>query len=139
MQYLQKSMGDEVDFCLQINRKVLYKLIVSFWMCVAQHTQSTQNNKFTLSLQYLKENLKDKVEFLPANKHQRFLQSNTTIFRVFQIALRGGGFPHHWGELKILLGGTFFTGRGICTMNFFLTFWGFCDAQINILYILNIS
>ena len=39
---------------LQINSKVLYKLIVSLLLCVASHAQSTQNNKFTISLQYLK-------------------------------------------------------------------------------------
>ena len=30
--------------------------------------QSTKNNQFTISLQYLKENMKDEVDFLPADK-----------------------------------------------------------------------
>ena len=68
-------------FCLQINSKTFYKLIVSLWVCIARHAQSTQNN-FTISLQYLKENMKDEVDFLPANKRQRFLQSYTTILDV---------------------------------------------------------
>ena len=42
-------MGDEVDFPLQINTKVFYKLIVSLWACLARHAQSTQNNKLTIS------------------------------------------------------------------------------------------
>ena len=42
--------GDEVDFCLQINTKVFYKLTVSLWACLTRHAQSTQNNKFTISL-----------------------------------------------------------------------------------------
>ena len=56
--------GGEVDFfCLQINAEVLYKLIVSLLACVARHAQSTQYNNFTISLQYLKENVKDEVDF----------------------------------------------------------------------------
>ena len=43
------------------------------------HAQSTQKNKFTISLQYLKENVKDEVDFLPADKRQRFLQVNAII------------------------------------------------------------
>ena len=33
-------------FCIQINIKVLYKLILSFWVCATRHVQSTQNKKF---------------------------------------------------------------------------------------------
>ena len=39
-------------------------------MCVARHAQ----RKFAISLQYLKENLKDEINSLPANKYHRFLQ-----------------------------------------------------------------
>ena len=44
-------------------------LIVSLWMCVPRQAQSTQNNKFAISLQYPKENVKDEVDFLPPDKH----------------------------------------------------------------------
>ena len=50
-------------FCLQINPNVFYKLILSVWVCTAIHSQSTWNNKFTTSLQYLKESKKDEVDF----------------------------------------------------------------------------
>ena len=50
-------------FWLQINTNAFYMLIVSLWVCVARHAQSTQNNKFAISLQYLKENVKDEVNF----------------------------------------------------------------------------
>ena len=50
-------------FCLQINAKVYYKMIVSLWVFVARHVQSTENNKFKISLQYLKENVKDELDF----------------------------------------------------------------------------
>ena len=71
----------EFIFGMLIKIKVFYKLIVSFWVCVARHAQSIQN-KFSISLQYLKENMKDEVDFLPADKHQMFLQSDTVIFGV---------------------------------------------------------
>ena len=67
----RKVWGMKLIFWLQINTKVFYKLIVSLWVCIVRHTQSTQNNKFSISLQYLKENVKDEVDFLPANKYQR--------------------------------------------------------------------
>ena len=54
-------------------------MIVSIRACVARHAQSTQSNKFAISLQYLKENVKDEVDFLPADKHQRFLQIDSVI------------------------------------------------------------
>ena len=62
--------------------KVLYKLIVSLWVCIAKHAKSTQYIKFTISLQYLKENWKNEVDFSPADKRQRFLQSDTIILGV---------------------------------------------------------
>ena len=70
-------------FCSQVSTKVFYKLIVSLWVCVAMHAQSTQNNKFTISLQYLKENMKEEVDFLPADKRQRFFQIGTVILGVY--------------------------------------------------------
>ena len=63
-----KTWGMKLIFCLQINTKVFYKMIVSLWVCVARHAQSTKNKQFTISLQYLKENMKDEVDFLPADK-----------------------------------------------------------------------
>ena len=71
----------KLTFCLQINTKVFYK-IVSLWVCVARHAQSTENNKFTISLQYVKENVKDEVDFLPADKCLRFLRSDTITLGV---------------------------------------------------------
>ena len=41
---------------------------------VAYYTQSTQNNKFTISLQYIKENVKDEIDFLPPDIHQGLLK-----------------------------------------------------------------
>ena len=49
-------------------------------MCVSRHAQITQNNKFAISLQYLKKEVRDKVDFLHADKHESFLQIDTMIF-----------------------------------------------------------
>ena len=39
-------MGMELIFCMQINIKVFYEMIVSLWVDVARHAQSIQNNRF---------------------------------------------------------------------------------------------
>ena len=59
-------------FCLQINTKDFYKLIVPLWVCTDRHAQSIQNNKLTISLQYLKVNMKDEVDFLPEDNVKDF-------------------------------------------------------------------
>ena len=46
-------------FGMQINMEVLYKLTLLF----SKHAESTQNNKFAISLQYLKKDESDKVDF----------------------------------------------------------------------------
>ena len=33
-------------FGMQLNIEVFYKFILSFWVCVTRHAQSTQNKKF---------------------------------------------------------------------------------------------
>ena len=48
-------------------------------MSLASHAQGTQNKKFRISLQHRRENVKDEVDFLPADKRQSFLQSGTVI------------------------------------------------------------
>ena len=51
-------------------------------MCVTAHVQITQNNKFamSLSLQCLKKEVSYEVDFLYADKHESFLQTNTISF-----------------------------------------------------------
>ena len=39
-----------------------------------KHSQSIQSNKFAISLQYLKKEIRGGVYFLHADKHQKFLQ-----------------------------------------------------------------
>ena len=46
------------------------------------HAQITQNNKFDISLEYLKKEVSDAVDFLEADKHKSFLQIDTVILIV---------------------------------------------------------
>ena len=51
-------------------------------MCLVRHAQITQNNKFAISLNYLKKDVTNEVDFLHADKHESFLQIDTMIFNV---------------------------------------------------------
>ena len=62
-------------FCMKINIKVFYKLVVLFLLVIARHAQSTQNYKFVISLQYLKKEGRDEV--VHEDKHQTMLQVGT--------------------------------------------------------------
>ena len=44
---------------------------------------------FAIRLQYLKENLEDEVDFLPAYNHQRFLKIDTIIDTIIRCVLPG--------------------------------------------------
>ena len=60
--------------------EVFYKLILSFWVCVTKNAQSTQNSKlFAISLQYLKKDVSDEVDFLHSDKHKDLLQIDAMI------------------------------------------------------------
>ena len=73
----RKTWGMKLTFCLHIN-EVFCKMIVSLWVCIVRHTQSTQNNKFTIFLQYLQEN-QWKWFFACRYKLKRFLQIDIII------------------------------------------------------------
>ena len=77
-----KAGRTKLIFCLQINMKVFPELMVSPWMCIARHAQNTGNGKFTISLEHVKENVEDEVDFLPADKRQRFPETDTIILSV---------------------------------------------------------
>ena len=46
---------------------------------MARHAQISQDNKFAISLQYLKKKVSDEVDFLHADKHESLLQIDTMI------------------------------------------------------------
>ena len=49
-------------------------------MGLARHASSTQSNKFPISEQYVKKDLRDKVDFLHRDKRQSFLIADTIVF-----------------------------------------------------------
>ena len=49
-------------------------------VCGARHVQISQNKKVAISLQYVKKEVSDVVDFLQADKHERLLQIDTKIF-----------------------------------------------------------
>ena len=49
-------------------------------MGMVKHSQSSQNSKFAMSLQYLKKEVRDEVDFLHADKHQSELQVDFNTF-----------------------------------------------------------
>ena len=84
MQYLsnisRERRGLNLIPCLEINIKPFYKLIPLFLLAMARHAQSTQNNKFAVSLQDLKKEGRVELDFMHADKHQIFLQVETINF-----------------------------------------------------------
>ena len=65
---------------MQLSMKVSYKLILWYLMWMVKYSQSSQNSKFAMSLQYLKKEFRDELDFLLADKHQSFLQVNFNTF-----------------------------------------------------------
>ena len=47
---------------------------------MARHTQIVQNNKFSTSLQYHKKEMSDEVDFLYADSHGNYLQTDAMTF-----------------------------------------------------------
>ena len=47
---------------------------------MTKHAQITLNNKFAISLQYVKKEVSDEVDFWHTDKHESFLQMDTKIF-----------------------------------------------------------
>ena len=77
LQYLKKEVRDEVEFLdadkhqsfLQVDFstlgiKVSYKVMLSLLMGMIKHSQSTQSNKFAISLQYLKKEVRKTSKLL---------------------------------------------------------------------------
>ena len=89
--YAQKTQNEKFAYLCNTSRKTLivsfYKLIVSLWVCEARHAHSTQSNKFTISLQYLKKNVKGEIDLSPTDKIQRFLQVGTIVLSVCSLGM----------------------------------------------------
>ena len=51
-------------------------------MGMIKHSQSTEISKIAVSLQYLKKEVRDEVDFFHADKHQSFLQVDLNTFSI---------------------------------------------------------
>ena len=76
-----------------MNIKVSYRLISTLWpskmilsllLGMIKHSQSTQSNKFAISLQYLKKKVRKGVHFLHADEHQSFYKLG--LFFLMEVA-----------------------------------------------------
>ena len=56
-------MSDEVDFLHADKHKSLLQIDTMTLIGIVKHSQSSQNSKFTTSLQYLKKEVRDEVDF----------------------------------------------------------------------------
>ena len=85
LQYLWRDIIDKVDFLHAdkhqsfrqvdfniLGIKVSYKVMLSLLIGMIKHCQSTQSNKFSISLQYLKKDVRNGVHFLHTDEHQNF-------------------------------------------------------------------
>ena len=84
LQYLKTEVRDEVEFLhadkhqvsdkliLTLRFKILYKLMPSLLIGMIKHSQITQSNKFAISLQYLKKEVRYEIHFLHAEIRQSF-------------------------------------------------------------------
>ena len=75
MQYLKKEVSDEHKHFLHADKfESLLQIDTIILMELVKHSQSSQNSKFTMPLQYLKKEVRDEVGFWHVDKHQSFLQ-----------------------------------------------------------------
>ena len=104
--------------------KVSYEVILSFLKGMIKHSQNTQSNKFAIYLQHLKQEVRNGVYFLHANKHQSFYKSalsfsvevarqthilkicgdsiNKHLGLIFRVCLQHGIFPQNWKKANIV-------------------------------------
>ena len=62
-------MIDELDFLHADKHENLLQIETMTLMGMVKHSQSFQNSKFSMSLQYLKKEVRGEVDFLHAGKH----------------------------------------------------------------------
>ena len=63
LQYLQKEANGEVDFLHADKYESFLQIDTMIFMGMVKHSQSSQNSKFALSLQYLEKKVRDQVDF----------------------------------------------------------------------------
>ena len=83
MQYLKKEVSDEHKHFLYADKfESLLQIDTIILMELVKHSQSSQNSKFTMPLQYLKKEVRDEVDFLHVDKDQCSLQVDYNTFGI---------------------------------------------------------
>ena len=67
-------MSNEVDFLHVDEHESLLQIDRVILMGMLKHSQNSQNGKFVMSLQYLRQEVRDEFDFLHVDKHHSFLQ-----------------------------------------------------------------
>ena len=70
-------MSEEIDFFHADEHESFLQIALWVLMGMVKYSQNYEISKFVISLQYVKENRK--VDFLLADKHQRFVQTDNII------------------------------------------------------------
>ena len=70
-----KKLSDVVDFLHAGKHETLLQIDSMILIGMLKHSKCSQNSKFALYLQYLKKEVKVKVYFLYADKHQSFQEN----------------------------------------------------------------
>ena len=73
-------MSEEVDFLHADKHESLLQIDTTILMGIVKHSQSSQNSMLTMSLQYLKKEVRDEVEDEVEN--QSFLQVDFNTFGI---------------------------------------------------------
>ena len=72
-------MKYELDLLPTDKRQRFLQIAIIILGLCGKHAQITQDNKFAISLQYLKKELSDEVDFLHADQHESLLQIDSII------------------------------------------------------------
>ena len=79
-------MSDEVDFLHADKHESLLQINTMILIGMVRHSQSFQNSKFAMSLQYLKKEVRNGLHFLHADKRQSF--HNFALLFMMEVAIR---------------------------------------------------
>ena len=70
---------------MQKSMEACCKFVLTFLIGMVKHSQSSQNSKFSMSLQYLKKEVRNEFEFLDRDKHQSLLQLDFSTLSILSV------------------------------------------------------
>ena len=63
LQYLKREVSDEIDFLHADKHESLLQIDTMTLIGIVKHSQSSQNSKVTMSLQYIKKEVRKRIHF----------------------------------------------------------------------------